>query len=60
MLQVGAKDEISINGKICSVYSNGCVDVVLNSGKIITIPISDINTIHPYSPPPIIDERKGS
>jgi hypothetical protein len=75
-MDINVGDEITINGRITACQYMTCVfdrranklipdgeptlTVLLPSGDEIYISPADINTIHPYKEPSVVDQRKGN
>lgn len=60
MSNVHVGDEVSLNAKVITISASGNPVVEFKSGVRVLVRESDLNTIHPYCPPPEKDERKGN
>lgn len=59
MSNVHIGDDVSLNAKVVTVSVSGNPVIEFKSGVRVLVRESDLNTIHPYTPIPEVDERKG-
>ena len=57
--EVGIGDDVTINGVVTKIFTNGTVDVITKSGDKLRVWADDLNTIRPVIKIPEKDERRG-
>ena len=57
--EINVGDDVTINGVVTKIFTNGTVDVITKSGDKLRVWLDDINTICPVIKIPEKDERRG-
>ena len=57
--EINIGDDVTINGVVTKIFTNGTVDVITKSGDKLRVWMDDLNTIRPVIKIPEKDERRG-
>lgn len=57
--EINIGDDVTINGVVIKIFTNGTVDVITKSGDKLRVWLDDLNTIRPVIKIPDKDERRG-
>ena len=56
--EINVGDDVTINGVVVRIFTNGTADIVTNSGDKLRVWLDDINTIRPAIKIPDKDEKR--